>query len=61
MYITHNSDVESRADLLTDGGTPSYCPRSAALPLGDIRKALVEFVSTGKRPAGVDRKWFDRL
>ncbi|WP_176798016.1 Imm1 family immunity protein [Actinopolyspora mzabensis] len=61
MRITRNSDVEPQVDLLTDGGTPSYFPRSAALPLGDIRKALVEFVSTGKRPAGVDWACFDRL
>ncbi|WP_460327321.1 Imm1 family immunity protein [Actinopolyspora lacussalsi] len=61
MHITRNSDVEPQVDLLTDGVTPSYFPRSAALPLGDIRKVLVEFVSNGKHPAGVDRKWFDRL
>ncbi|ASU77603.1 hypothetical protein CDG81_03945 [Actinopolyspora erythraea] len=61
LYVTHNSEVEPQVDLLTDGGTPNCFPRSAALSLGDIRKALVEFVSTGKRPVGVNWEWFDRL
>lgn len=58
-YVTHNSAAEPEVELLADGGTPHYFPRSAALPLSDIRKALLEFVSTCKRPGAVQWQEFN--
>lgn len=60
-YVTHNSEAEPEVELLTDGGTPHYFPRSAALPLSDIRNALLEFASNGKRPECVQWQSFDKF
>ncbi|WP_084792014.1 Imm1 family immunity protein [Actinopolyspora mortivallis] len=50
LCVTPNPDEEPAVDLLTDGGTPHFFPRSAVLPVGEIRKALREFSRTGRRP-----------
>jgi hypothetical protein len=46
-------------DLIFNGTTGSVFPRTAAIPVADARKALIEWLETWKRPTCVEWRPYD--
>jgi len=47
------------ADLIFNGTTGSVFPRTAAIPIVDARKALMEWLATRKRPTCIEWRPYD--
>lgn len=46
-------------DLVFNGSAGSVFPRTAAIPLADARKALIEWLERGKRPSCIEWRPYD--
>jgi Immunity protein Imm1 len=46
-------------DLIFNGTTGSVFPRTAAIPVAAARKALIEWLETGKRPTSIQWRPYD--
>jgi hypothetical protein len=46
-------------DLIFNGTTGAVFPRTAAIPIADARKALIEWLETRKRPTCIDWRPYD--
>jgi hypothetical protein len=46
-------------DLIFNGSTGSVFPRSALIPIGDARRALVQWLETRKRPTCIEWRPYD--
>jgi len=49
----------SEVDLIFNGTTGAVFPRSAAIPILDARRALVEWLETWKRPTCIEWRPYD--
>jgi hypothetical protein len=46
-------------NLVFNGSTGSVFPRTAAIPVGDARRALIEWLETWKRPKCIEWRPYD--
>ncbi|MBV9314065.1 MAG: hypothetical protein JO100_10065 [Pseudonocardia sp.] len=46
-------------DLIFNGTTGAVFPRTAAIPIADARKALVEWLGTRERPTCIEWRPYD--